>query len=237
MYPIMITTYERPQYFQECIESLIKTNADLSNVYVFDDFSKNKDKETLLSNYANQFNVIYRQRQLGTTLNTVWAIEYLYNKFPESEYIIFLQDDIIFSKNWLKNGLHILRKIDEKENLKIGFLCLYNKSKNSEKLYYILPSGHPGGVTWIIKREFWAAFRNKYNVIDEYYVDRIPKNLMRRHFILNVVDYKIAHAAHLINWHNARVGRSLVQHIGDKSSVTNRDMTEHRSDNFVGVNA
>jgi hypothetical protein len=300
-YSIFITTSDpetpennqtRFEYFQRTIESLEKTNVDLSTLHIFDDCSKYEPKIKYFDElfapivYTDNINEYYRFtpslkkmacfdrvhktnknelencKNLGSTLNTVFAIDYMYNLY-DSEYIVFIQDDVVFSENWLEKGINIFKRIDNdinyKEGLfktqsncigikKIGFLCLYNRIGSSSEKYYPFPTGHPGGVAWIIKRQFWTDYKENFkrpvqeghegyplNCLDDQMGDLFLNNKVKNHSVRNLVDYKLAVRAHYIGWDCAKVGKSLVQHIGDKSCLLGgRDMSEHRSKNFIG---
>lgn len=246
-YPIFITTSDpekeefnekRYSYFVETINSLEKTNADLSELHIFDDCSKHIPKLKFLVTKVAQYKVYCRPENLGPTLNTIGAINYMYDTYPDSKYLIFLQDDVIFSKNWLNDGIKIFEKIDHDVDYKqggIGILCLFNRIWNVNAKYRLFLNGHPGGVAWIIKRKFWTDYLKNYDLSDDM-GQMLPKNEAAKHKKRNLIDYKLCTRAHEIDWDCAIVGKSLVQHIGDRSSLGNRDMTQHRSKSFVGEN-
>lgn len=252
-YPIFYTTSDpeiktysekRYMYFVKSINSLEKSETNLSNLHIFDDHSVYHQKLQFLLKKSWQYKVKYRSDNLGPTLNTVLAIEYLYQKF-DSEYIVFLQDDVIFSKKWLENTIKTYRLIDRDiknrvgqctkyANMKrVGIMCAYNRRWPTEDPYVLFEIGHPGGVAWIIKTEFWADYRKHYSVTDTMET-MFKKNDLVTHRRRNLIDYKLCTRAHEIGWHCAIVGKSMVQHIGDQSSIGKRDMTQHRSKSFVG---
>lgn len=259
-YPIFITTSdpelekyndERYIYFVKTINSLEATTANLENLFVFDDNSQYLPKLKFLLTKSWHYYIKYRPENLGPTLNTIYAIDYIYKNNKDSEYIIFLQDDVVFSKTWLDTGINIFKQIDSdiKNNTgfytqiesysqirKIGILCLYNRVGESKEVYYLFPTGHPGGVAWIIKTAFWKDYKNRYGINDcaDQLLPRNERNDRAKHNKRHLVDYKLCHRAHSLGWDVAKVGKSLVQHIGDRSSLGDRDMTEHRSKNFVG---
>jgi hypothetical protein len=86
---------------------------------------------------------------------------------------------------------------------------------------------------WIIKRKFWKDYLLNFNISDDM-SQLMPRTEFEKHKIRNLVDIKLCTRAHSIGWDNAIVGKSLVQHIGDRSSLGDRDMTQHRSKNFIG---
>ena len=230
---IAMTTYERPDYFQRALNSLEKSDVNLDNFVIFDDKSKNKDKINILKKLP--YDVHINKENLGTTLNTIHAIDYLYKKF-DPKYLILLQDDILFSKSWLKKGIEIFEKI-KLRYFNIAYFCLYNRDIRDEEEYYIHKYGHPGLVAWIIDRKWWELYRERYS-LDDYMVEFFKGNNAReKHHKLNVVDYKLTLRIYGMRWNVAKVGKSLIQHIGDKSSLLGgKDMTFCRSRNFVGEN-
>ena len=244
-------------YFKRTINSLESTNVDLSFLRIYDDHSIYPPKLEYLLNKSQQYMVRRNKENLGTTLNTVHAIEECFNlveweqyiDLVDTEYIIFLQDDVEFSNNWLEDGIKIFKQIDNDIHYKTGpyveqgnykhikrvpFLCLYNRAGKSQKKYYLYPTGHPGGVAWIIKREAWLDYRNHYDNMDDLMPETIVKNERTEHHFKHLVDHKLSTRFHELHWHCAMVGKSLVQHIGDNSGIGNRDMSQHRSKNYVG---
>ncbi len=239
--PIILTTYNRLEYFKGCIESLEKSDCDLSALHIFDDCSTDKAKIAYLTEISAKYMVHKRTENVGTMYNTVCAIDFCHAHYTTD--IVFLQDDIILSKSWMKRGFEIYHHIIKKN--RIPWLCLYNRDNHSEEKYYIMKTGHAGGVAWIINRDWWSHYR-KFFKLDDMGLEALKKDgtpaeilkkLKNQHKVRNLVDYKLAHRAHIHGWHLAKVGKSLVQHIGDESSMIHgRDMSEHRSKNFVGVN-
>ena len=254
--PIAMTTYERPFYFQQSIESLEKSNADLDDFTIFDDCSKDKKKVELLNNI--DYPVYIDNKNRGTVITTIRAIEHMYHSCC-CEYLVLLQDDIVVSRSWLERGIEIFHNI-QKKNFRIAFFSLYNRDRRCDEKYYIYKQGHPGLVAWLINRDWWKAYRAIYPLNDyilEYYKnnDRLltcrcrkkwsfdesficpdcGKDYSKEHRVRNVVDYKLSLRIYDMKWRIAKVGKSLVQHVGDKSSLLKgKDMTYCRSKNFVG---
>lgn len=225
--PIIITTYERPEYFAQTIESLLNTSADLEEVYIFDDASENQTKIELLEIAGSSFKVMVREENKGTVLNTIPAIDHVY-EHNGSEYIVVVQDDVIFSKNWLKVGIEKLEMMNKRHHM-IAYLSLYNRGENKKT---VLMAGHPGGVCYIINRKFWTWYRGKYKNRDtDYMVANNDAKSLR-----DIVDYKLYLRIREGGWKIACVGNSLVQHIGDKSTLHDNCMAYCRVNNFVGKN-
>jgi len=232
MYPIAITTYNRYKYLTDTLSSLESTIENTNNVFLFDDCSNKKEHIDLLVKLESKYKVFRNAENMGTVLNTVKAIEYMYNNF-DTEYMIITQDDVLYSKIWFTRGIELLKNINI-DNKNIAYLCLFNKDKKCEEKYYIMECGHPGLITWIINRKFWKEYRKKHDLTD-YMTDNIKQNEKSQVYkIKNIVDYKLSLRIYKMGWFVAKVGRSLVQHVGDISSLHNTDMSIHRSPNFVG---
>jgi len=233
-YPIVMTTFERPEVCQKSIESLEKSEVDLSYFHIYDDHSVGTHKIKQLNELSNKYTVIKREKNMGTVLNTIPAIQDMFIKYS-SEFIIFLQDDVIFSRSWLIKGIELIREINQRNH--IAFLCLFNRDEKHQEKYYIMNVGHPGGVAWIINRFWWYDYQKKHNLDDDMaLLLKFEKDRSIPYKVKNLVDFKLAHRAHTTGWDVAKVGQSLVQHIGDISSLSNRDMAFCRTKNFVGEN-
>jgi glycosyltransferase involved in cell wall biosynthesis len=233
----MMTTYNRPKLFRDTIESIEKTNADLSGLHIFDDCSTDKKQIQFLYSLSSKYEIYYQEKNRGTVLNTIPNIEYMFQKY-DSEYLVVLQDDLLFSKSWLERGIGIFGHIKEK-HFNVAYLSLFNREKTYEEKYYIMKSGHPGGVAIIIDRQFWNVYRKQYDIHD-YGLDLLNDAYHTvDHKIRNLVDYKMGLRAINSGWVIARVGKSLIAHMGDESSMVNVSNREDiRADcmrNFVGV--
>lgn len=237
MIPIMMTTYNRPEYFQATIEALEKTNAKLDWFEIFDDCSTNKKQIEYLESLSKKYTIHKQEKNQGTVLNTIPNIEYMFNKY-DSDYLVVLQDDLLFSRSWLERGISIFEQIKEKY-FNVAYLSLFNRDSKCEEKYYIMKCGHPGGVAIIIDKMFWIHYKKEYK-LDDYGVDLLNNAYHNvNHKVRNLVDYKMALRAVNIGWTLARVGKSLIAHVGDESSMINVSNREDiRMDcmrNFVGV--
>lgn len=232
--PISMTTYNRPFNFGQSIDSLERSNAELDNFVIFDDCSKDPEKVKLLNN--TDYPVYIDTKNRGTVITTVRAIEHMYHNCC-CDYLILLQDDILLSKSWLERGVEIFENV-QKKNHRIAFLSLYNRDRACDEKYYIMRQGHPGLVAWIINRKWWETYRSIYPLNDyilEFYKGNDKSTDTKEHRVRNVVDYKLSLRTYEMKWQIAKVGKSLVQHVGDVSSMLKgKDMTYCRSKNFVG---
>jgi glycosyltransferase involved in cell wall biosynthesis len=228
--PIVMTTYERVEYLYSTLESLEKSGADLAEFVIFDDGSSSPEKRKQLSGVAYLTDSI--AKNLGSYLNCVRAITWAFFS-SSSQYVFYIQDDVEFSRGWYDEAERVGRGIDIGGRL--GILSLYHRGMHcTEMPYYFMEVGHPGAVAWLVARKFWREFlvfaHNADGGFRKKSIDRKSE-----HFLKHVCDYKICQAAQLLGFHVAYVGRSLVQHIGDVSSVqSGRDMKNCRTENYIG---
>jgi hypothetical protein len=204
----------------------------LSELRIYDDCSTDKNKLLYLDKISKKYTIIRRDENLGTFKNTCYAIEDCCNRYNSD--MIYLQDDIILNKDWYSRGKEIYD--DAKTKFKIAFFCLYNRDRKCEDLYYILHIGHPGGVAWIINKDWWVLYRELYK-FNDCGIEKLRRDnpvIVTEPKIKHLVDYKLAMRVHDMRWQIGKVGMSLVQHIGDKSTISVKDMSYCRTDNFVG---
>jgi len=232
--PIALTTYNRPDYLKQTVESLRDSNYGFKNVTIYDDCSDSVFKNKMLQFYG-KYSVIQSDKNGGTYKACCNSIERAYcsylNDYKQSpKYIVYLQDDIILSKNWFDDAVKIMEQI-ENEHENVAYLSLYNRQFNSDCVYSIIDAGHPGAVAWLIRTEFWDKFvKSGYTGVE--YLKNNDKRVS--HMQRNLCDWKIARAAYGLGYRVAVVGKSLVQHVGDKSSLfKGKDMSFCRTDNFV----
>jgi hypothetical protein len=224
-FPAMaMVTYERPNVFRETIESLEKSGIDCKKVYIYDDSSKELLKQSYLRHARRKgYNIYANSRRLGVFWNTMIAVDCLYN-FSDNKILIYSQDDVRFSSNWYVRTRETIAEI-QSAGVDWGILILWNLKWPTDKSYEILPSGHGGGVCWAINRQMWRQFREENNIYAEPLKNRLA-------------DYQICHWCRnngRREWAVCYVGKSLVQHTGDVSTITtSRDMSQFKGINYVG---
>jgi hypothetical protein len=220
--PIGILTHNRAGYFKGTIASLNQTlSIDKKKLYIFDDGSTEPEHADIIERLKKETNVIEFGRVHKTFKATKKAIEYMYLNNKDNE-LILCQDDIMFSKDWYYNAMIIIESM-YRAGLDWGILSLYNLHFPSARPYTVIQSGHSGAVCLVISRAFWTEYR-KENSIDD------GRECCLADFLL----------AHYCQTHEKRqfavcvTGKSLVQHIGVKSSLSDRDMTDCITPHFVG---
>jgi len=240
--PIVMTTFvgeknseKRLKYFKASISSLERSNADLTNLYIFDDYSIYPNQLDFLITLKEKYKVYSRHHNYGTMLHTVSAITQAFKENPKEKYIAFLQDDILLNRNWLKDGIRILESVDSSKKIAYINLCdRQGKKNNSDKEYVIMEYKHAGGIAWIIKSSFWKEYINKWGVGNgEEILNNNQKNDKKA--CKHLFDWKVTRHANGMGYSIAVVkNRSLVQHIGDNSSLHFEPMERWRSENFIG---
>lgn len=231
--PICITTYIedkiRRDYLCRLVGALFESTADLSEAVVYDDASPAEVPDL-------PFPVVRRDVRLGTYSNTRMAIEDAFQRCPSSEYVLTLQDDTLPSRHWAENALATAKQIE-----RLGILSLYHyKDYTADGVrgdpphqYRVLRNSHPGAVAWCVARPFWNALNERYPMNDQEKLLCI-NDRAKWHDRVHLVDWKLCRCAHMMEYAVAYTERSLVQHMGDHSSLSNRNMAYTRSGNFVG---
>jgi hypothetical protein len=222
-----MVTYERAEYFNQTLASLTACGEDLSNFAIFDDGSTSIEKLRTLFKVKNHF-IAFCMDNVGPFAHTIRALNSAFNA-SDDEYVIYIQDDVLFSKNCFTKAIAIAKSIDN-----LGILSLYYRGpKEYTAPYVVMHVGHPGAVCWVVSRAFWKSYQDGPYATPSLFLK--PNDERNTHFVRNLVDYKICRAAQLAGFAVAHVSRSLVQHIGDKSTLSENDMSFCRTSNFVGV--
>lgn len=230
-YPIAMTTYERPEYFGATLKNMKENGTDLSHLHIFDDCSEDPLKKLLLEQAKKDYKEVHiNERRLGTYLNTWQAIDRIYTLYPD-DFLAYCQDDINVVPGWIFQGQEIFRKALSAGH-KLAILSLFHWQGDSEAEYYILSHGHKGAVAWIINRVFWEEFRKTFAPREqELLLDVNARTDVRSNS--HICDYKICHCAHLMKWVIGYTGKSYVDHVGDRSTLTKRSMNYTRAINMA----
>jgi hypothetical protein len=229
--PVIITTFNRAAYFKRMWDSLQQSECKDNLIFVYDDCSFEPGKKSVLP-----VDTVVRECTLGTTLNTMTAIHDVFTSLKDCKFLLVLQDDIIVSKNFLSSALKIWDKICEPN---IAMLSLFNRApiKTIQMCYkytndyFILKLGHAGGVACLFAYDFLECYFQNFPNVETDYLTENTIEYKKKH----EVDYKLALRIHAMSFDIAVCQQSLVQHLGDQSSLHSRDMTFCRSKNFVGA--
>jgi len=227
-FPVIMTTYERTEYFINTVRSLEKSGHDLSQLMIYDDASQSIEKQAALASCGYQ--TMTASTNKGPYQSMIAGISWGFNK-GTSEYLIYTQDDVEYYPQCFITAIELASMINN-DGYRLGILSLYHRSKNTkDEPYRIMQVGHPGAICWLITRDFWDTFIKGNRAPAERFT---PNDERKAHFVRNLADYKICRYAHQTGFAVAHPRLSLVQHVGDASSLSDRDMSFCRSTNYIG---
>jgi hypothetical protein len=170
---------------------------------------------------AEGYNIEVSKKNRGTYQNVYNALTTIYNKY-NSDYIIYIQDDVELSKNWYSKAVKRFDEITGKYQ-SVALLSLCNLRTDCSEPYVRMTHGHPGGVAWIMSRQFWRAYIDMWP----------PKYPKRKH----LADWAICSNAKQMGYKIFQLRDSLVKHIGATSSIPDqdgnlRDMSQWTAKNY-----
>jgi len=223
---IGVTTYERFEYFGSTMVSLLINTPSLKWVVVHDDCSTGKQKRDLLSlmeavSPCPKIIVKTNTQNNGSFQNTRLLIQRIMG-MTHASYVVVCQDDIGFTVDWLPRADDIIEQIRTETHDEIGILSLVNFIQKTDKPYFKVAAGNPGGQCWVVGREAWGDYLTD-NTLCDY---KVPKNYAGRH----LSDYKICHWMKFLGkreWPIYCVGQSLVHHTGAKSTISKNSMEKY----------
>jgi len=191
------------EYYNRSLNSLLNSDLSKGDLYIFYDIHKYKTKRMFIK---------------------------IIKLFKDYDYVVIIQDDIIYNKNWLNALLDIAIKI---ENL--GILTPWdriNHKINPENSDWIkrnpkinlsgkISNCKIGGICWLITKKF---------------IDGLLKLNLNK-YSGNCYDSCFQGYCHNLGLTIAATNPSYVEHIGIKSIVKlgkSRNSSGYRSKNFIG---
>ena len=124
MIPILISVYNRKKHFLECIEYLKKNKiAEKSCLYIVSDAAYREEDKEIIKEIREEIGKItgfkkvikiFRAKNMGSHASITGAI---LNVFEEYESLIFLEDDILVSSNFLSYMNEALNFYKDYENI------------------------------------------------------------------------------------------------------------------------
>ena len=121
MVNIGITTYNRKDFLEKCINSVIKNTIVPYKLFVYDDASNDGTKEMIINKYdTTEVLLISGLKRMGITngFNTLWKVSERYN---DNSYFCYLQDDVIISEiGWLDKLIKCYETQKLNSDYKIG---------------------------------------------------------------------------------------------------------------------
>jgi hypothetical protein len=168
--PVVIFSYNRIDNIKKLLKSL-NSNIEFkkSDLYIFqDNYRDSVDKNKVINviNYLKklrskkQFNLVIREKNFGLAKNIIQGVSEV---LKTNSSAIFLEDDLIVSKNFLK--FMNLNLIFYKNQKKVWHISGWNYNVNfniEEDAYFTRGMNCWGWGTW---RDRWKYFEKKPNVI------------------------------------------------------------------------
>jgi Glycosyl transferase family 2. len=165
-FKVAFIVYNRPNYFKQSAESIVN-QVDPKNVYLFLDGPQTPEHIPLLQQNLELFKQMFVSDQkriyigvenLGPHLNYLHG---LYTMFKEvgAEYVLYAQDDIIYSPNYMEQ-LEILTE-ETKDDDSVAMTCCSGENpreRTEEQIerdkHFITGGGHHIGFLWFKKTFF-----------------------------------------------------------------------------------
>lgn len=244
--PIIISVTKRVEYLPYMINSLFASDLIGSGLFI------HSNRDCLAYHYNTKYNKVLQRQleylnipEINTQLqsfdkyfNITVANQDLYHiqkvkqilfqYFTElnTDYLIYLKDDIIFNKDWLKELLKLYDKL--KDNL--GFIAgcdlntkLYQPNyvqteQNKERGYIPIKTNKDGrygsSQCYLITREFYNKWRNS----------ELPQRIAFNSSFNESTDFILNEASVALGFQNYLMVPQYVQHIGVHSTRFHRKM-------------
>ena len=153
----------------------------------------------------NKFTIISPEEQLGVKNCLLWTILQGFTLYPTAKYIIVLEDDLLFNKDWLKISDQIYNETINSK--KLGIVTVYNRTSDNIKtnpLYFKIDN--ISGQMYLIPKLVFDLLC-KENIFNQRFTpeNNLSSDVYLYKFVLN----------HKLNIFNS--SSSYIQHIGVKS--------------------
>lgn len=139
---------------------------------------------------GGRFKVFRPPERKGDLGGVMWCVDTLMQSFPEAPYVMLIEADVVFNKDWYRAAMKTLRETSGKEGPngdKVGIISAYNKcpgkiiSVEGQMKWHWRPifrraDGHwncssgVGGVMYMINREFYEAAQERFQ--DDYHISK-----------------------------------------------------------------
>lgn len=238
--PIVLFTHKRVDQLRKCILSLINNkDSKKSSLIIFSDGNKGElDLEAVrkvrkylktITGFKN-ITTVLRKKNFGLVKNITTGINEVFEKFSKA---IFLEDDLVVSKNFLHYMNESLRIYqNNKSVVSIHGYCYPVKFKKSKNNFFFLKGADCWG--WATWRRGWINYNNdadyliselrnrklieSFNFNNSYpYFDMLTETRRKNHSWA----IKWYASAFLKNMHTLYPKKSYVKNIGFDSMATN----------------
>lgn len=164
--PIILFVYNRPEHTERTLESLKKNELfNLSNLYIFSDGPKNskdaikveetRSKIKFLTG-AKKINLIQHSENFGLQKSVIYGVSKIFEEYSNA---IILEDDLVFSQNFLVFMNKALEKYEENKKIQSigGYTPNIEFDGNSQDSFFLSYRC----CTW-----GWATWKDRWEKVD-----------------------------------------------------------------------
>lgn len=239
---VIIPTYKEPEYLDLCIHSLYKNCNDINNFDVFiiidghyklNEYVIEKYKQT----YKNNFKYIVLKENKGLAFTTNTGIHYC-----QSKYILIVNDDNIFPKDWDKCLLDSYKAISETET---NFFIVPNQIEPNPSIFKQFKIQNFGLNTKDFKLDEFTEY--ELNIKRYHYTKdgwTFPLFMLRTDYLKvggwdlsynspHIVDLDFFVKLQLCNINSYRIYNCSFYHFGGKATKNTDDMTTINKNEFT----
>lgn len=169
---VLLATYNGEKYIEEQIDSILKQENVLVNIYISDDNSKDKTLDVIRDKYPNIF-IKKNNPPTGSAANNFIKMLVETDFEEKFDYVAFSDQDDIWLPKKLDQAVHQLkeRKADlycsnlTKWDMKTGEYSLLKKDFPQKKFDYIFEGGS-AGCTYVFTKSFGQKLREFFKNLD-----------------------------------------------------------------------
>ena len=189
---------------------------------------------TKITGIKDKINVHCFQKNYGDCQGLIKIIKYGFQQYPNAPFIVIVEDDLLFNKNWLTQLLIIYQNY--KENL--GIASVYNTCNALTKLTDLYNTIKTTvGLTLLVTKQLYLYLKNN-GYLDKSYLQHPVKSVLQRekqklNIRQKLEDYNCSGDTHLswycndANLNIITTAVQFVQHFDIHNSVCNSDLNEY----------
>ena len=187
-----------------------------------------------INGIKDKINVHRFQKNYGDCQGLMKTIKYGFQQYPNAPFIVIVEDDLLFNKNWLTQLLIIYQNY--KENL--GIASVYNTCKALTKLTDLYNTIQTTvGLTLLVTKQLYLYLKNN-GYLDKSYLQHPVKSVLQRekqklNIRQKLEDYNCSGDTHLswycndANLNIITTAVQFVQHFDIHNSVCNSDLNKY----------
>ena len=189
---------------------------------------------TKINSIKDKINVHCFQKNYGDCQGLMKTIKYGFQQYPNAPFIVIVEDDLLFNKNWLTQLLMIYQTY--KENL--GIASVYNTCNALTKLTDLYNTIKTTvGLTLLVTKQLYLYLKNN-GYLDKSYLQHPVKSVLQRekqklNIRQKLEDYNCSGDTHLswycndANLNIITTAVQFVQHFDIHNSVCNSDLNKY----------